>query len=1407
MARILADSGVPPGEISTAGPALDRWQEILTIAINHGLLHELMTVACADHPAHADELRRLCAAISTFLPGTRSPERVAQLAQDGEAATSEVLDWPSTLPSGQSIDRPERQAIERLIADPEVAVIIVLGEAGTGKSALLATVARTLKASGCQLLGMRLDRMARGVTTDDEFQKYLGLSEAVVDTVAALVAQGPVVVFIDQMDALCDLMTERAGRLALVLNTIERLAALPDTHIVLASRPFEFKHDVRLRRVAATEIELALPPWNDIEPHLIVADVDPKLLSPELREELRRPQTLRTFLQLIGQGHDWRRLPTYHAMREILWQAHIVGTPDATRRQQTLYSLARWMAAEEVLTRPLAQMDEYRKEVEALESAGWLQRVGAAGHAGVTFRHQSLFDFAFARAVVSTGDSLLEQVLEQQGLFIRRRIWSVLAYLREASRDQYLREFARLWTAPKLRRHLRRLLIDFLGQLASPEKREIEWMRGAVADHQWRVQAMIAAGRGTGWFVHLDGRELQLAMADPASAWPCVAVLAGIPASETDRVLALLVQRWMSDANGLVRCASVLTRFPTWTPDCAALAHRLVRRLGFRVHQHLIEELSLAAGQRPTDGVSLFADAVDAVVESELKALRNAPLPAPLPEDADLAERWGWQSRQDKLFDPIRELFEGSIHWTQLSELVKSAPGAFLEALWPIMTRALDTIACPTPGRFPSYLSELRWRSERDRSEYLLIEHLRTAVVAFARERPDDFLVFSQEACGSELMTVHGLVLEGLTTLAEVRPDAFVKYFREDERRMLVGSGLESAGETLRCLVEATKVLDASAQQALAAIFVMWMPATAFPSDWSPERRRRHLNSARRIRLSLLLCLDLEKLTTSTRARIEEEHRAFPDLQRFSLPARDVIGMHATVSRMRVEHMGKASDREILNFLRDLPDETEWRHPRRGMEGGSIEASRELARLTENSPERGLTLARALPPTTHQRPVGMVIEAAAKTEYSTSSLLTYIEECEVRGLKAPEYRVHVAWGLERLAVRKDQPGLPPLMCAILESWLENTPTDDDASAVELPPAGRSSRILYSGHGLSMLPQGNYPALRALFCGLARREPPAWDEWISALETHLQRQEQTRVWQALASRDLRFLVRVDPTRASRFLQSLIERFPDLIATTEGLVLADQFQSRLPPELTQTWFEQVRARGTVWHAQAFGEMLVLRHSRLPDDSWARSQIEAMIVATEPFDEITVAIRRGIGFASALLWHEGSTVAEASAWLCRLASWEDPSITAAIMDLFRYDDAPPFDSQVEALLAIVEAHPVHLRHDNLEGFLDALGGYLTQVPERVAGIAFAVVDAFQQELGDLRLAAARYGGSLLDLALTLQGTPGQLERGLDLFERLQDLNLSEVEEVLEERASQPMTPIPARYRRRRARLSSSR
>jgi hypothetical protein len=121
-----------------------------------------------------------------------APSSIARFVEALREHTEDVLEWNATLPSGARIPQPELERLLERLEDPDAHVTALLGEGGSGKSALMATLGKELEQRQIRVLGIRLDRLPKAVDTLEKFQQYLDLSIPLPDVVARFArSEGP----------------------------------------------------------------------------------------------------------------------------------------------------------------------------------------------------------------------------------------------------------------------------------------------------------------------------------------------------------------------------------------------------------------------------------------------------------------------------------------------------------------------------------------------------------------------------------------------------------------------------------------------------------------------------------------------------------------------------------------------------------------------------------------------------------------------------------------------------------------------------------------------------------------------------------------------------------------------------------------------------------------------------------------------------------------------------------------------------------------------------------------------------------------------------------------------------------------------------------------------------------------
>ena len=493
-----------------------------------------------------------------------------------------------------------------------------------------------------------------------------------------LASRHPVLLILDQLDALAGYLDLKTERLSVLLSLVRRIGGIESVHIVLSSRTFEFQHDVRLRAVSTEELSLQLPPWEEIRALLEARGVLAAGWPKDAQEVMRSPQALATYLDLKGPG-ALDAFSSYQEMLEHLWTTRILAPDGGARRARLATDIARAMAREESLWLALVQFEDRLDDIHVLESAGVLiRRKGSVG-----FTHQTVFEHVLARGFAGGEGQLTRYVLDRQSsLFLRPKLWVGLNYLRGVAPNDYHQEFETIWREPRLRDHLRLLLIDFLGRQSEPTDREALLMAQALdAPNHHRWQAYRAMSGSPGWFDRFRQTFIAEGMHGSEETTDAVTgVLVRAWAFAADEVVALLRDNWLPDSRHDERAWWVLQNAPHWTETALAIACTIVERT--EIGPHLIDHVLATVGVDQPEAALRLAHARLARDLSAAKTATAERAGVPRPEFGSLDEEVAWHWENDPR-RPLKALVEESQGWESLPALAEQAPIVFLEILWP----------------------------------------------------------------------------------------------------------------------------------------------------------------------------------------------------------------------------------------------------------------------------------------------------------------------------------------------------------------------------------------------------------------------------------------------------------------------------------------------------------------------------------------------------------------------------------------------------------------------------------------------------------------------------------------------------------------------------------------------------
>jgi nucleoside phosphorylase len=1312
-----------------------------------------------------------------------------------ETASRELMEWSRSLPDGTEISRPELDTLLAKIDGREGTTTALLGDPGSGKSALLATLARHLNERRLPFLAIKADLIDPSVADEEALRVALGLDQTVTSLLSGIAKVRPVVLIIDQLDALATYLDLKTGRLNVLLNIVRRLGGDDNVHVIVSSRTFEYEHDTRLKTVRADSLHLDLPAWSTVLEILERSGVKAAGWPIDAQILMRSPQTLKTFLSLLeGGGAD--DFTNYQKLLDRLWKERILAAPMGGALAALISRIAEDMAEHENLWVPSARYATEPEEVAALISAGVLTDFGSDGKVG--FTHQTLFEHALARSFAGQEGRLSAYVLGRQpSLFVRPKTWAGLSYLRNVDPPTYASEIEAIWKGAE-RRHLRFLLVEFLGSQSAPTEVEVSLMRSALASATRRI-ALPAIQGSPGWFERLQHSAIREAMTTPDEVGIATMTLMRAVRFDSAGVVKLMRSVWLHDQENDGNIWAVLQEVPKWSDAELDMAVDVIKRTDIAdfAFEHAISEIG---AEQPHVALKLTLVRLEkqlaaAIAESAARASATSP------DDEGSLSYYLHGSPSE----PFHKLLEQSDGYSTLDEIARTQPEEFLGMLWPWFERALAALRDTRDERRDlgyaiPYGVDPRFEEEASGhlGEHALLTAFITALDSLAAKNPDAAKAWMLEHEREDAVPAHRLFAHTLAVHADKLADFALAYLTGDVRRLHLGD-IHNGSRTTTRLVEAAAARWSDEQIRQFSDFVeSYNPSPGDERD--PKQRRSFLQAIEHIKLEILQSLPTERLTKETTQKVAEGVRKFGERRIHPGIETRWIG-----SPMSVDSMTKAKDEEIINAFKRLPDATEWDNPRDWMKGGNVQLSREFAGFAKANAERAFKIIAELDPQFGTRAAGYALAELGELA-DTATFERAILDLERRGFTGEEYRGSVARGLERLLLR-DKP-LSDEIVELLSGWLSK-PSDpatdvdgDDDDEESLLDTGaeetntRDESVLWGMSGFSVLPHGNFPILEVLTRVYLQRKLP--NQLVDLFQRHLKVGDDVRVWGAM----LRFMQYVrpdDPKRFHAFLKELFSRYPGLQTSREAAMLLAQLQWVIPDFVESVLLEWQGHKAALVQ-QARGELAGLISVVQPKLSWS-AQMVGDILREGPPEALT-----GVAYAAVNMWSDESLRRGCVEILKRAIPAADDRTWSAITDLFRIvDDIAPTPEWLEFLTAFA---PFIERHSPVQStfIVDRLQTLLPDGAELVGTIASSLVATWKGELGDIRTATAGTAAELVDISITLHRLgPATRERGTDLFEDLLEVNAYTARETLDQidnrfrgSAPTPRRRLPRRTRR---------
>ncbi|WP_291171867.1 ATP-binding protein [Gimesia sp.] len=1360
-----------------------------------------------------DTHEEIYSAFDHFLPLLKDKEPEKNFLSTSSLSNEEILsqfvlaskpltNWPQTLADSQWIERSETNELLSIIESEPHYNLVLLGEPGSGKSALLAQLAKSLDENGVASLGIKADTLAMNVDSLEKLAERLQLPATVADCVKRIAQEQKVVVLIDQLDALADLVDLRSERLNVLLNLIHQLSEIPNVYIISSSRGFEFNHDTRFQTIQAEKIQLELPSWDSVNKILKQQEIDGSNWPDSFKNILCTPQNLKIFIEHLNGTSEQKVFASYQEMLEELWYQKVTRSTEAGPKKALLGAVAEDMSDKEILWLPIARFDNQRAILDHLVADG-IFKISEDG-LKFGFQHQTLFSHARARAVVQGDIDLCDFVIARQhALFVRPTLWSTLGYLREASRETYTFQMRRLCTEP-LRLHIRHLLLDFLGRLEDPDEIEEVWLVQWLEDDDFKRRAISSISNSPGWFSKLKDSQIASLMQDPIGIeWQLVGLLSAMINRMPEETLKLIRQYWLHNSERDLFTFHIFDHFNHWSNESVAIVCKIIERT--KINESFVTDIaSKVSAQMPELAPQIIAiafrkklQAIQLLADHQIKELP----PEAAPENqAFTFTRFDWRSQ-------FGELLESSSGRYGMDAIAEVAPVEFLNQIWPLFLEALE----PTLDMPHHILNRFRASSvhhyEFDRehaSEKPLLEAIRTALRELGNSNPTAFENFVRSNLSIDAMLVQRLICRSLVELDITLVDLSYEYLTGDPRRLLIGDFDDYHKESRKLISKLAPKLSAEQLQQLEQSINNWTEYHSEIPDQTAEDKRDRMKWDRESRLRLLMAIPKHLLSKKSKSVLEAEEVALPTVKARLERSESRIEMTEVISPMSTEQMKKAKSSQILKLFDELTDDTDWDHSRRGLRGGTIEASRALAELAKEYPERAAELATQFRCTDQQIPVAHIVEAISKSDYPTERLFDLIHDLVNFGFNSQHFQDTVASACARRGDQLD--GLPDEICDLLKSWLKNWnfPIENNLDEQEFDESKEDEErsILFDQRGLIQIPHGTYAIMSAIAFGLIRKKPPSTEDWLSELNKHLERPEKQKTWQVFC-RELRMLKYCESTKALRFIEKLFEKKTRVRDSVQGVHLLGYLRNFIGEEAFATFSDQIAASNWSMGIQAKGELF-----------GASYLVEDKFLSVDKFIEFTVSLNvaannrflKGVAYTVAELWKEGRFQHKATELFEKLAKRKCQEINQALSGVFLSDQFIPNKYSKRILIAIAN-YPEVIQNINLYHFVEQLELFTESEPELVLKLANILLDLFELNSDAETPRNIDLSDSVLtNIAITLQRrSDNHRTAGLDLFERLLRLGFSSTIQTMNELDNRPVNVVQRARRRRRKKNKS--
>ena len=899
--------------------------------------------------------------------------------------------------AGKVIPRDEVDTIvARLTSSDDNLGVLVVGEAGVGKSGVILQAVEALRKKGIPLIAFRVDRLDP-TDSPDRVGEQLHLPGSPAHVLANIAKGRDCVLVIDQLDEVSTASGRNPHFFECVDRIIDQAKAYPQMRLLLACRKFDLDYDYRFKRLTgekgiAETVTINRLSHEKVREVVAGLGLEARLLNNNQLKLLSIPLHLRLLAEVAeGSKPNVLNFRTAKDLYDKFWddkKDSIRARGNSEHWTDVIYTLCDYMSKNQRLSAPKARVDRYGKTAELMASEHILVSDGQQ----YSFFHEGFFDYAFARRFAGEDEELLNFLGsgEQQHLFRRAQVRQILVYQRDADRDRYLTDLEALITSPNVRFHIKKVVFALLAALDDPTPEEWEIIAPLIGKQADPITQQVwqILRSSVHWFQLLDSLgliEQWLRNENDERIEQTVRLLSIMQRQIPDRVAELaepfigVSEAWRHRLNYLIQGAELVTE-----------------RRFFDFFLRLIHEGMLDQPRGSIDSTRHFSMQIYSLPQQRPDWACEA-ISCYLNRYLDLSLAAG----QPNLFDHN----SGTLPHSQFDEQIvmasaRQAPRAFIEHLFPFMLRVIELTSIREND--PPWFDSIWYYRPYGKGYHIhnaLLSGMEEAISNLAANHPEDFATFAeQQLRSSNFETIQFLLIRAYTANGERFADEAIDYLCEQPVRLQTGysagNGNTQAAPywATRQLIEATTP-HCTEEKLLQLQAIILDYYTGYEKSYMGRQFRGYPQ------LVLLDAIATSRRTDAINHRLQEWKRKFTNLEwlkplgKIEAPKSSqawLVGSpisEKAADKMTDKQWLKAIARYDYNDVRD-------RFQRTGqIIGGAYQLSTLLERQVKKEPVRFAKLICRFPDRTNSSYFDAVLRGLAEVELDIETAFLVCQRC------------------------------------------------------------------------------------------------------------------------------------------------------------------------------------------------------------------------------------------------------------------------------------------------------------------------------------------------------------------------------------------------------------------------------